>query len=1148
MTTPAESRDPIHDEIARDRKRRREDVADLPTSPDIGLVTRTIVPSPQVNLIFHAQLRSHQHNDLVFIAEDRVSIHSIEKDGGGSLRHIGTTEAFESRIWSAAVCTPGGGQGEDDLLDVLEMNSEHVKSEDDISPQLLILGMQSGTIRFLTFDTELGISPHLTYYESSLPLPRFASGLECPGSQIAVDPLNRAVAVAADYGNIMIYTLKSREEMQRDFDNDPESWSPVSADTTLSINACIVKIAFLHPERTDKDQILLLVVTADLGRSGHPLKLNVYEWNHKDDLHIHQPNTWGYRLDPKFNRPQLIIPSPYCPTFIWVADQEIIDVENILSRTPTFTPLPLSLKASVPLQRCWGQSDHFPLFTQWTRANRPYPMFRQTQREWIYLVREDGKFFSISREYGAAAISMAGTLEGNASTAFAFFQTSNDPREQDLLISVSHGCPGEVISIHHTKEEHQDRQEAMAPRIQHRTLNWGPVLSAISSSTTSSARVQKGTRDVLSFTSNLQPFGALSELRKGYKADVTSFLDLRQMSLEASQLRAANGIWVVSDGNGGRIFFISTPGETTVFGITATEKVRQFRTDQGSQPNGPGRGIGCSIGKPRLDEETILITQCPDGRVVQVTKSAVIGLGKPTYNPTHADETGEDAELIGTFRPSFPFGKGVQETNLCAAYHQKSEHLTTAFLTPGAGYMVRHYPLRGRVGTGLMAMPMSMSMAGSKISPVGQIRTKAKPSCIALFDAEGQSFFALAFEGGVIDVFRKQDDQTVQVATFDEKRKVHIESMAVVSRPATVSQGPKFVLICGLRQGSIETFEIGGLNQVVVKSEPATQSPPSTMAGPRRIATLPATIKRLSTCSMGIDPVKLLPQDFTHTHSHPYALLIVGNDLVRLQYCSITALHLQIHNVYFWDDDRQSDEQPTFSSLQIQALGSSAPGATTLFGLSDNAITMANLTNDIALLPRRRALEQRCYDVSAGTPRIMIYSKGFDTHIIATNIWTHIPVPGQSNGQASASAAATISYRGRRATKAALVFVPAHGSEHDPEHENDAFPVFGLARNEKVMSMTLWSANNEEFLVVGIAVCRGEGESPTGRMMHLRLRQDKDGELEIKITRSERMSAPVRALGVLTDDTTTQPAKLVVGVGNDLSVYALITDRDDPTR
>lgn len=147
-----------------------------------GIFTQTVLPSPVIQWILSARLRSKHHNDVVFVGQQRIQIKEAalggylefvteKTDFGGTIvqakaLNVSTQLPWESQLRSDGIA---GGKGVDpELLD-------------DLPAQILVVTLDLKQILFLCCS-------HNTFITFRRPLPVNVSLPEKFGRHVAVDP------------------------------------------------------------------------------------------------------------------------------------------------------------------------------------------------------------------------------------------------------------------------------------------------------------------------------------------------------------------------------------------------------------------------------------------------------------------------------------------------------------------------------------------------------------------------------------------------------------------------------------------------------------------------------------------------------------------------------------------------------------------------------------------------------------------------------------------------------------------------------------------------------------------------------------------------------------------------------------------------
>ena len=189
------------------RKEQSQPSFEIPQTPALGILTKTLIRSPVINRIIPARIRHKTKNDLLFVSANSVTIK--EARGDYTLSQIATKNDFDSAIKSARILgerrkltnhdhsrsrLPKNGDLWDEMLtnDVDYYSDEedclhrHALTQRRLPPHILVLALESNRLVFLCAVS--GRSEHPEILSSHKPLPAPTSPLQSLGEFIAVDP------------------------------------------------------------------------------------------------------------------------------------------------------------------------------------------------------------------------------------------------------------------------------------------------------------------------------------------------------------------------------------------------------------------------------------------------------------------------------------------------------------------------------------------------------------------------------------------------------------------------------------------------------------------------------------------------------------------------------------------------------------------------------------------------------------------------------------------------------------------------------------------------------------------------------------------------------------------------------------------------
>lgn len=254
--------------------------------PDLGILSRTLVPSPFYKFALSANIRHKELNDVVLIAEDAV--HLKEICDYGHLRHVATKSDFNGQILAARVF----GDPRQVRVNTSEQSPmlkrgpfhrgrRSTAGDEDITlpPEVIVLTLTSRTLMFLW--AQQTHSGTVAFRQKTVRLPAAGtSRFDRPGTFLAVDPRCRAIAVAAPEGCFMLYKTKTMD-LWRDETRGAPDELPIVDEALIPIQGRIMHMEFLSSggDRDDSHIVLVFVLVHD-GKT----KLACYDWDYRSSL------------------------------------------------------------------------------------------------------------------------------------------------------------------------------------------------------------------------------------------------------------------------------------------------------------------------------------------------------------------------------------------------------------------------------------------------------------------------------------------------------------------------------------------------------------------------------------------------------------------------------------------------------------------------------------------------------------------------------------------------------------------------------------------------------------------------------------------------------------------------------------------------
>lgn len=509
-----------------------------------GVLTKTIVRTPVVKFILHARIRHWRLNDVVFVGEDFIQIKQVRDKG--HLEHIATKDDFDAHITAAKTFSLDHDppDSEDDFIKTEQSSGRSGISKSELPPQFVVLTLDSDELVFLYLrDEGDGV---MKFVHQTCPMPSFQHTIHQTGFHLAVDPASRALAVAGSEKEIAIYSAKPTDLIRQKLESNDLDWLPVAPQRALSVSGVIQHLEFLHPPDNDPDHIILLLVLVDQRRT----KAQWFDWYgasgmRSAQLHPAQP------MDAAKAPTNLLVPLRDA-AFLMITGSEIKLHKNILSGSMRS----LLLDPDIVETNSPGSSSRRPIWTNWCRPLRNKSV--KHGQDIAYLVREDGVVILVEvTSIDTIHASHAGDLECHVGSAFA---SLGDPSDPDILAVVGDMSAGRVVHMGNWPSQgriaEMSRADAMVMRASETLPNWASSFDMVVSRLPQSHSRSPRTRDGIIVTSGREPYGTVTELRKGLEARMATYFPLEA-------LRAMTGAWVLPNVSTNSILMLfSTPSSS----------------------------------------------------------------------------------------------------------------------------------------------------------------------------------------------------------------------------------------------------------------------------------------------------------------------------------------------------------------------------------------------------------------------------------------------------------------------------------------------------------------------------------------------------------------------------------------------------------
>ncbi|KIW02685.1 uncharacterized protein PV09_06122 [Verruconis gallopava] len=532
--------------------------------PGIGILSRTLIPSSMIKWIIPARFLHGANMQLLFVGENYIHIKEVIPDAKVDycLRHRKTIPYINdhirsvallgrprvSQLWREGSPMPG-------IVDLMFHSGVPEQEHPEFPIQVLVVALSSGFLQLLTPDLDSTTEGEYINFKSKLiPLPLPEYHASSPGFKIAVDPFSRAFAVVAPFDHVVVYNNYSSRDLAARIASNKDEWNPIRQERIFKIPGCIIAVEFLNPGETSNDVVMIIVSAV-----GRRHALSCFTWNHHDGPRYRAV----VESKPLYLEPgslcNMIIPMAHTPEFLLVHGSTINLFIDILSGSPRVMNI-INKKSNWESEPAHpANSKRRPHFTAWSRPSRA----PSHKGEFFFLIREDGAIRHYERTQGRTGpygvVGNSGELGCHVGSAFASF----NPRRNtpDYVIATGDMSPGEFASmglnlVRNKNAESMTRHEQMELVKQATLPDWAPIMDL---------HVDEGNkgfgRSAILATTGRQPFGALSELRIGNEARISSIADLTQLD---ESFVGANGLWVLQDPAGELVHLVTSyPDRTT---------------------------------------------------------------------------------------------------------------------------------------------------------------------------------------------------------------------------------------------------------------------------------------------------------------------------------------------------------------------------------------------------------------------------------------------------------------------------------------------------------------------------------------------------------------------------------------------------------
>ena len=764
-----------------------------------GVITKTIIQSPVVRWILHARIRKSACNDVVFVGDDFIHVKQVR--GPGTLQHIATKDDFDGRIRAAKVFNNRKEAPDEDLFLKIEDGITDPAIE-NIPPQCLILTLTTNDLLFLWLAADEDGTPR--FIQQACPMPTFDRMLFQPGEYLAVDPQSRAIAVAANEREVVIYSAKSKERIQHELQTREPDWGLVSAEQPIQIQGVIRHMDFLIPPTDDQgaedeDHIILLLIVMDQRKT----RAVWIDWYASSDIHHAQIHA-GQPLDVVRTVPSLLVPLRNA-AFLLIHGAEIKCWKDILSGSATSTVLDsFSGEPAHP-----GASARQPIWVNWCRPKRGHGARRDTDH--LYLVREDGNMYLIQITPHSMDTSNAGSFQCHVGTAFA---SLGDSRNPDILAAGGEMSNGSVQSIGSwftpLDVPELTRRSWAEPEWIETIPNWASVTDMVVS--TLPGRSHRS-RDGIFVTSCRQPYGAVTELRHGLDASLFAYFEI-------DGLKSVTDVWALPFVAVGHILvLLSSPAGTRLIDVIPDAGMEMEEVDD------------VTIGLDSASR-TLAASVTTDGKIIQITEGSLCLTPGSSANF-------EDCARIQCDDGSSILAAAIDTTHSIAVTATRRDKAQDPFT-------LQCYKLHA---------DDSVASGNAQIAETASCILDGEPLCSAVFVTSSSDVIALvATADGELSAFAIDQKGSLDTIShiglpYSSDGPGICDSIAILSSDAAV------LAVCGLRDGRLYTVAMNqddpvlfGKREVIPFSETAVK-----LSQPPNEQTFAYAVSGLDTCLLTLN-------------------------------------------------------------------------------------------------------------------------------------------------------------------------------------------------------------------------------------------------------------------------------------------------------
>lgn len=809
---------------------------------------------------------------------------------------------------------------------------------------------------------------------------------------------------------------------------------------------------FLHPSKGDDSHVILLLVVS----KDQKTRLVRFEWDSRSPLSDLERKP-GQTLPHPERLPLLLIPLTYGTAFALVCEKQIIVYRHILAGHAKSEVC--NLEHYEPPEEP-GASKNLPIWTQWARPMRIAEVERRHPNvDHIYLCREDGvvRFIDIREdsEPMVSSVYRAGILNANIGTGFAALDLGEE--SNDLIVAAGEMGDGglwyfrprepvDMVGTIRNWTPLRDMMSAITPR---------PAGDAVQNGDTGSAKPAR----LFACSGHGPRHGAITEIRTGTEAvKLGPAIDLEELAD-----RGLDRMWALPDRSKTGIYLmVAHPTGTELILLPA------------SNDSDPRVLVSSDVEELDLDVTTIAAGSTAEGFIIQVTPLSVNAI---------AQENGV-----------LPFSSKLGDVIITAASFLTIPMKTTILLTvvrKEQGFFLHHGHFgvhAGRIAFLELGEAIQLQSEASSVSVhwigdriVAFVGTLA--GTLQSYTADPGSSLTPQFEYR----FGRGDPSSCLIC----------DSFALLTTPKRIKEESKYLLVCGLRNGVVDTllYDASNAGQIITSlkhrhglADTAADTP----------------LSSCDTIELGHTSVKVLP-DATRSSR---AIAACEQVLYTFDYLAIpSGTDAAIVNPVWLTDPGNPAlmQRPLSCFTQASSKipqGYSTFGAGSLFYLAGGTLLLA----DLSLLPEPQMVPRRL--PLSGTPTRVIYSEQLNKLVV---LYTATTVDSSSRNSSRRDRLAS------RRSYPTIGFIDPDAetlrSHLDDDGSPELFQITDVKPQERFLGLLEWLPTNRDdpyrILVVNTVVGQPASEQATGRLLLFSLTTDRAGKVNLNLKKGIDKDAPV---------------------------------------